>query len=242
MEISLAQFPLLFGFLAAMIHVVAGPDHLAAVAPLAVNTKFRPWMIGMSWGIGHLAGMLAIGVLFLFFREMIPVDLISAHSEKIVGLLLILIGAWSFFRLYRLHRQSHHAHAHVHRDETGNAWVHTHNHDHGHTGNHLHSHRQAERQTYMAALGIGMLHGLAGFSHIFHMLPTLAFGSRFEAGMYLTGFGGGTVMAMVLFSILLGYIGNYSHRFSKDYLFKLVNGLAGSAAVFVGFFWLWNTW
>jgi sulfite exporter TauE/SafE len=242
MDGAMAQFPLLFGFIAATIHVVSGPDHLAAVAPLAINTKFRPWMIGMSWGIGHLVGMLLIGVLFLFFRELLPVDLISAHSEKIVGLLLILIGCWSFLRLYRLHQQTRHKHMHVHRDNQGNAYVHTHAHEHETTGKHLHTHMQTERQTYLAALGIGILHGLAGFSHIFHMLPTLAFGSSFEAGLYLTGFGAGTVVAMILFSILLGFIGHYSHRFSKDYLFKLVNGLAGGIAIFVGVFWIWNTW
>ena len=105
---SLTAYPLIFGFLAAMIHVVSGPDHLAAVAPIAVSTRFKHWMIGMSWGIGHLLGMLLIGVLFLFFRELIPIDLISTHSERIVGLLLIGIGFWSIFRIYQHHKKSGH--------------------------------------------------------------------------------------------------------------------------------------
>ena len=242
MEDSVIQFPLWFGFIAATIHVVTGPDHLAAVAPLAINTRFRPWMIGMSWGIGHLLGMLGIGILFLFFREMLPIDLISAHSEKIVGVLLILIGLWSFYRLYRIHRDAHHKHVHVHRDIEGNAYVHTHSHDHEHTAGHRHSHKHAERQTYLAALGVGVLHGLAGFSHIFHLLPTLAFKERLEAGLYLGGFAAGTILTMVMFSLLLGFISGYSRRISKDRLFELVNGLAGGIAIFVGFFWLWNTW
>jgi len=73
---------LLFGLIAAIIHVVAGPDHLAAVSPLALNAKFRPWLIGMSWGIGHVAGMLLLGLIFFFFRDLIPLEFISQNSVK----------------------------------------------------------------------------------------------------------------------------------------------------------------
>ena len=239
---ALSHFPLIFGFIAAMIHVISGPDHLAAIAPIAVSTRFRPWMIGMSWGVGHLIGMLLIGILFFFFREFIPVELISEYSEKIVGLMLILIGLWSIGRLIHYNRKTKHKHVHTHKDDEGNAYVHLHDHDHGEAAHHKHIHSKPERQTYLAALGIGILHGLAGFSHIFHLLPTLAFNSRFDSGMYLVGFGAGTIAAMILFSVLLGIIANYTHKFSKDNVFKVVNGFTGGIAIFVGFFWLWNTW
>lgn len=242
MSEALSHFPLIFGFIAATIHVISGPDHLAAIAPIAVSTKFRPWMIGMSWGIGHLIGMLLIGILFFFFRELIPVDLISANSEKIVGLLLILIGLWSLGRLLKHNWRRKHKHVHTHKDEEGNAYIHAHGHDHGDLSHHRHTHLNPERQTYFAALGIGILHGLAGFSHIFHLLPTMAFSTRLDAAAYLLGFGGGTIFAMVIFSALLGMIANYSNKFSKDNVFNLVNGFAGGIAIFVGFFWLWNTW
>jgi sulfite exporter TauE/SafE len=239
---QLAQFPLIFGFLAAAIHVFAGPDHLAAIAPLALRTKFRPWMIGMSWGIGHLMGMLIIGLLFFFFREFIPVELISANSERLVGVLLILIGLWAIFRLYTFKNVTPHKHAHTHSDNDGNVYVHTHGHDHSQQVKHSHKTSDIARQTYLAALGIGILHGLAGFSHVLHLLPTLAFPTRFDAALYLSGFGGGTVVAMVVFSIILGFIGSYSNQSNKDYVFKTVNGLAAISAISVGFFWLWNTW
>lgn len=242
MSESLIHFPLLFGLIAAMVHVLSGPDHLAAVAPLALNTKFRPWMIGMSWGIGHLFGMLVIGVLFFFFRELIPVEFISANSERIVGILLIIIGCWSIYRLFKYRSATTHKHVHTHQDDHGNAFVHAHDHDHGQTNKHGHPHHDVERQTYLAALGIGVLHGLAGFSHILHLLPTLAFPDRFDSIMYLVGFGAGTILAMVLFSFILGLIANYSNQKRKDTVYMAINGLAGIGAIFVGFFWLWNTW
>ena len=236
----LTSFPIIFGFIAAAAHVLAGPDHLAAIAPLALNTKFRPWMIGMAWGIGHLTGMLVIGLLFFFFKELIPIDIISANSERIVGILLIVIGLWAIARLYDFNFKKEHKHVHAHKDDHGNAFVHVH--DHKHVDTVKHSHSNFERQTYLAALGIGLLHGLAGVSHILHLLPTLAFKSSVASIMYLIGFGGGTIVAMVTFSIVLGIISQYSSQKRKEIIFKSVNAIAGIGAIFVGFIWLWNTW
>lgn len=238
----ITSFPLLFGFVAAAAHVLAGPDHLAAIAPLALNTKFRPWLIGMAWGIGHLAGMLVIGILFFFFRELIPIEIISAYSERIVGFLLILIGIWALVRLFNYNRQTQHKHVHTHNDTEGNAFIHVHDHDHSDSAKHGHPHQEFERQTYLAALGIGIIHGLAGVSHIISLLPTLAFTSRIDSALYLIGFGGGTIAAMVLFSVILGIISKYSSQKRKEVVYKAVNAIAGIGAIFVGFIWLWNTW
>jgi len=236
------NFPIIFGFVAAMAHVLSGPDHLAAVAPLALNTKFRPWMIGMSWGIGHLLGMLGIGILFFFFRELIPVDFISANSEKIVGFLLIAIGIWSLSRLVRHNWRNKHSHVHTHIDANGNAVVHFHGHHHPEAGKHTHKHKEFSRQTYRAALGIGIIHGFAGVSHIISLLPTLAFARSIDSVMYLSGFGAGTIFAMVLFSFVLGLIAHFASQEKKETVYKSINAVAGFAAIFVGFFWLWNTW
>ncbi len=51
------------GLIAGMIHVWSGPDHLAAIAPLAVRTPRRAWAPGARWGMGHSAGVAVIGLL-----------------------------------------------------------------------------------------------------------------------------------------------------------------------------------
>lgn len=238
----MSQFPIIFGFVAAMAHVLAGPDHLAAVAPLALNTKFRPWIIGMAWGVGHLMGMLILGILFFFFKELIPIDFISENSERIVGFLLIAIGLWSLFRLLKHNWKRNHSHVHSHLVDEGHVVVHQHDHDHGETKKHGHTHKTLARQTYWAALSIGILHGLAGFSHILHMLPTLAFPNQTDSAMYLVGFGAGTIFAMVMFSFILGLVARYSSHGKKDFIYQSINAIAGFAAIFVGIYWLWNTW
>lgn len=35
----------LTGFIASVAHVVTGPDHLAAVTPLAIDTRKKSWVI-----------------------------------------------------------------------------------------------------------------------------------------------------------------------------------------------------
>lgn len=242
MSETFAHLPLIFGLLAASLHVLSGPDHLAAIAPLALNTRFHTWLVGMAWGTGHLIGMLVIGTLFFYFKELIPVEFISTYSEKIVGILLIVIGFWALFRLIKSNTESEHSHVHTHDDDHGNVFLHKHGHAHKITRMHSHTHSKVFTQTYWAALGIGILHGLAGVSHILGLLPTLAFESNYDSILYLVGFGAGTILAMVAFSVILGIIGNSDKVKNRKRILQLINATAGIAAIFVGVFWIWSTW
>jgi len=60
---------ILTGFIASVAHVVTGPDHLAAVTPLAIDSRKKSWIVGLSWGLGHTLGMLLIGLLFVLFNS-----------------------------------------------------------------------------------------------------------------------------------------------------------------------------
>ncbi|NPA37207.1 MAG: hypothetical protein GXO47_10210 [Chlorobi bacterium] len=238
MEQTFIHYPFLFGLFAAFLHVLAGPDHLAAVAPIALNSKLRSWMVGLSWAIGHITGMMIIGVLFIYFKEYIPVELISAHSEQLVGFMLILIGFWAFYRLWKMNRVTYHEHQHLHVDEEGNAFIHNHGHSHEETKAHAHPHKEKSKQTYWAALTIGILHGLAGVSHFLGVLPTLAFETSWQSALYLIGFSAGTIVAMVSFSMILGYVSNFAEEHRKVTISKWINGVAGFAALFVGVLWI----
>jgi hypothetical protein len=82
----------LAGFLAGFVHVLSGPDHLAAIAPYAVASKRRAWRTGVRWGLGHAAGALVIGLLVLVMRDAVPVEAVSAWGERLVGVVLVGIG------------------------------------------------------------------------------------------------------------------------------------------------------
>src|SRR5690606_10897761 len=88
------MFAALAGIAAGLVHVLSGPDHLAAVAPLATDRDRPQWQAGFQWGLGHTAGVLAIGLLLIWFRQWLPIERISAYSERIVGVVLLAIGIW----------------------------------------------------------------------------------------------------------------------------------------------------
>ena len=95
------MFALFAGLAAGLLHVFSGPDHLAAVAPLAIDDERRHWKTGLQWGVGHTAGVLLIAALLLFLKEQLPLDAISAYSERIVGVSLIVVGCWGVWKATR---------------------------------------------------------------------------------------------------------------------------------------------
>jgi nickel/cobalt exporter len=88
-------FAFLSGVLAGVLHVLSGPDHLAAVLPLAARAPERARGVGAVWGLGHGGGMLVWLVLALLFQRLLPIELISGCAEVLVGASLMLLGLWS---------------------------------------------------------------------------------------------------------------------------------------------------
>ncbi len=210
------------GFFAGLLHVLSGPDHLAAIAPLSVKYPRRSWMAGLRWGVGHSAGVLLVGALFLVFREVIHIESISEKSDRLVGLLLVVMGAWAFRKASLIHSHWHghaggeHEHIHMHRPGVEPAASHAHEH---------------------AAFGIGTLHGLAGSSHFLGILPALALPSNWLAGLYLFSFGFGTILAMIFFSTVIGKV---AERFSiaNFRAYRALMFACSLVAISIGSLWL----
>src|SRR5678816_661008 len=89
----------LTGLAAGLFHVLSGPDHLAAVAPLAAADRNRGWFAGWTWGIGHASGVVVVAVIGILLRDVLPpIEAISAWGERLVGAALIAIGFWALRR------------------------------------------------------------------------------------------------------------------------------------------------
>ena len=228
--------PFFAGTLAAALHVVSGPDHLAAITPLAIETRKKVWRIGLFWGFGHLTGMLVIGLLFLAFKEVIPVELISEYSEQLVGLVLIGVGIWAIFRIF--FKGKGHKHPHIHGGEKPYIHVHDHNHEDS-TLEHEHKHSKSLQQNSWSSFLIGVLHGLAGIAHFLLLLPVLGFENLFEGVFYIIGFALGTVLAMVIYAFILGKISNGSQKLGNPKTFQSIRIAGGLFAIIVGVYWLY---
>ena len=220
----------LTGLLLGATHVVSGPDHLAAVAPFAAESRRKAWEVGLRWGVGHAGGVMFIGLLSLLLRDWLPLAAISSWSERLVGVVLIGIGLWGARRALRGH-----VHTHEHQHD-GQRHVHIHTHD----GATAHSHPQgngSEHRHTHAAFAVGTLHGVAGSSHFLGVLPALALPTMTEAVWYLSAYGVGTVVAMVVFSSLVGWSAR-SLAASSAQAYRQMLAACSLAAVVLGGWWL----
>lgn len=224
-------YPLLAGILTSMLHVVSGPDHLAAVTPLAIKTKRKAWKIGLFWGLGHILGMLLIGILFLLFKEYIPVEKISENSEKLVAIILIAMGVWVFYQIFN--EQKNHKHPHIHLEKE--PFIHIHKHK---TENHQHTHKKKIKQNIFSSFGIGFIHGLAGVAHFLLLLPALSFKTNYESTQYIIGFAIGTIIAMSAYALVIGKIANYAKQEHNNLFFKGIQFSGGLFAIIIGIYWL----
>lgn len=216
----------ILGFTAGSIHVLTGPDHLAAVSPLAIDNSGKSLSVGFKWGLGHTGGVFLLGFLSLTLREIIPINFISGYSEKLIGIILIGIGLWGIKRVYY-----NKVHIHYHKHD-GNEHIHFHSHGkettHETPNAHFHTH---------AAFAVGIMHGFAGTSHIFGILPALAFTSRIDAVSYLLSFGVGTIAAMTLFAAIIGYLSNKLEGKGTIILQRMLTSFS-AAAIFIGIYWI----
>ncbi len=225
--------PALVGALAGLMHVVSGPDHLVAVAPLAIRKPALGLRVGTAWGLGHATGVIVLGLLGVAARSFINIDRISDWSEVLVGGVLIGIGVWAVWQSRKmvLHRHSH-VHGHDHTDSSN----HAHEHLHVHAAREPHT-EVAHHHHQRSAYGVGILHGAAGTGHLLGVVPALALAPR-QGLVYLLSYGVAAVVAMAGFGGLMGTVG---HRLSPVLLRNSMRVL-GAVAVGIGVYWVTSGW
>jgi hypothetical protein len=192
--------------------VISGPDHLSAIAPIASAERTRVWAVGLRWGLGHSLGVVFVGLIAAVLAHAALVDPVSDTSERLVGVMLLIIGAWGFWRLRR-----------------GTVEM---THDHG--DGRIHTHTSGSRQ--YAPYAIGILHGCAGGSHLVGILLALAFPSLAGVLSYLAGFICGSVLAMCAFAAGIGWLGTIGGASPRVHRTLML--LSSLASISVGVWWL----
>ena len=213
---------LLTGLVAGIAHVLSGPDHWVAVAPLSVAKPTSALKYGFRWGAGHGAGVIAMGAGGLLLKDVFSLDAVSAVAEILVGIVLVATGVWAFrrARLVVIHTHDHdhgpdsHEHVHVHLAYSAD----THAEDHGEHGH--------------AATGIGLLHGVAGSGHLWGLLPALALAPH-QTALYLVAFVISSTCAMMAVSLGIGRL----LRARTDVFMKSALRWSGGLSCAVGGVW-----
>jgi cytochrome c biogenesis protein CcdA len=181
------------GFLLGLKHALDA-DHVAAVAQLAARSASirQTIRVAGAWGLGHAATLLGFGAIVVVLGATIP-ESVARYLEACVGVMLIVLGLGV---MRRLRRERIHVHAHAH----GEADPHIHLHQHvADVAEHDHPHGKA---LVRKGLLVGSIHGLAGTAGLVLLaVPTMKSGPG--ALLYLVIFGAGTVIGMMVFSVLL---------------------------------------
>ncbi len=167
----------------------SGPDHLAAGMAVRVGRVGGAWYYGGIWALGHAAGLTLIGLLYLLVQKSGMIAAFSSFAERMVGVALILMGAWMLLR-------SHHP-------WSKNAeWGRLNRNLAGRPGPRIH--RESE-----ATMGFGLLHGTAGATHLIGLIPMFALQTPGAVLAYLVAYNGGILVAM---SAYCGIVGSLCNR------------------------------
>lgn len=164
-------------------------DHLIAVSNVlhrvkSVKSGIR---VGFSWALGHMITAAIVTISIYIFKETF-LDNVLPHFEKIVGVMLIVLGFLSLREIFVFHSHSH----------THNGLMHSHP--------HIHSRQTKEGHFHKHMFGIGIIHGLASNDELLLL---------FTASLAVTSIGGlliglgvfsiGVVLGMILFVYLFSY-------------------------------------
>jgi hypothetical protein len=180
-------FALLIALLLGLRHA-SDPDHLVAVTSLVaadggdVRGAAR---LGAWWGAGHGAVLLAIGVPLILFKSTMP-GWLESGAETAVGVAILLLALRVVFKWARGDfRAGHHGHA--------GGGLPAHHHLREGEGPHPHRRLRTPRQ----ALGIGLLHGLAGTGAV-ALLLIAALPTKLEAAAALAIFAPMSALSMTV--------------------------------------------
>jgi ABC-type nickel/cobalt efflux system permease component RcnA len=180
------------------------PDHLVAVTSLVAadgGDARGAARLGAWWGLGHAGALLALGIPLIAFKSKLPVWLESG-AEKAIGVVIIVLAArviWKWVRGdFRAGRHSHALTAGAADAATPGA--HTHLRDEEASD---HPHRTV--RTPGQAVGIGVLHGLAGTGAVVVLLLA-ALPSQLEASLALAVFAPMSIVSMALFTTAFAWL------------------------------------
>ncbi len=214
-----SEYAIYMGISAGIIHVVSGADHLVAMAPSSITNPKSALKNGLSWGLGHSSGIILLSIFAIFIRDFIPIERFSRIAEFLVGISLLVIGIIAI-------RNSRKLGIHSHEHEHTNGISHKHF--------HYHQNKKLHNKNAHALTGLGLLHGIAGGSHLIPLIFVITIPDLQGATLYLFSYLLGSLIIMSLFTYLISIS---TLNFGKNQIKRLI-AFAGGISFSVGLFWI----
>lgn len=193
-------------------------DHIMAVSTLSSK---RPSIkqsakFCTQWAFGHGGVLISLGLLIFVVGVQIPESL-STWAERAVGFMLVGLGAWLLFGLWR---QSVRIHMHQHGDITHAHLTKDHSNKHSHT-----------------PVLVGITHGLAGSAPVLALIPAVSQGRIDVAIGYIVLFSLGVMFSMFLFGVSIGSLQTWLQSRSNT-LFNISRGTIAGLSIVLGVLWI----
>lgn len=88
-----------------VLHVLAGPDHLSALAALSVGNSWKAFSLGFRWGLGHSSGLIVVAVIFIYLKGNLDLKLLGRYCDTLVGAFMILLGLYGVLAAFQSENQ-----------------------------------------------------------------------------------------------------------------------------------------
>jgi uncharacterized membrane protein YfcA len=158
---------ILYGAGSGALHAVAGPDHVLALSPAALEHPKDSWRIGLTWGVGHAFGTLVLALPLIALAQAVQLQTLAAWGERVAGATLLATAVLSL-RALSVQRRS----ASVPRSGAD------------------------PRPRLASPLLVGLVHGATGAGSLVLVLPVIASGSLERTALFLVAFAVGSTLAM----------------------------------------------
>jgi ABC-type nickel/cobalt efflux system permease component RcnA len=235
---SLSAFALLgLGLVFGLKHATEA-DHIVAVSTIVSEQRslLRSATVGALWGVGHTISLIVVGIIVLALRVSVP-ERVAHWLEFGVALMIIGLGTSALLRVRKGRRRDVHLHQHKH-DGVSHVHLHFHEHETEHTGK-VSAHSHVVSRIGFKPLLIGAMHGLAG-SAALTLLVLTQINSTALGLLYLTVFGIGSILGMLLMSGLIGLPFALSARKFNGVHYGL-QAVAGALSLAFGLWYAYQT-
>lgn len=239
------------GIVLGTIHVLSGPDHLSALLTLSVGGGWRAFILGARWGCGHSLGLIVMTTVFFTFD--VDLEAIGPACEALVGVFMIVLGIGSAYAA--LSTSSPRATATEielqsltsDTDDAASGRQPAGEEDDSvpsKTNNHTHIDISSIRNPRMqkcAAIGIGIVHGIAGPGGILGVLPAVELHNVKLASIYLGSFCVTSIVVMAGFAATYGEL-TARVGYNRDRFMQCMTMASAMLSLIVGVLWLVLLW
>jgi uncharacterized membrane protein YfcA len=218
-----------YGATFGILHILSGPDHIAAIITISANKGYKAFIIGAKWGIGHAIGLLII------FAVLLTIDAEILYKTKIaewiVGCFLVLLGFHGFYKIRNYNKLIGSYENNESIEDNKDNEIQSNNNNNKKS---IYVYIITLSKEKLLSLITGILHGLAGTGGVLGVLPAILIENKEKSAAYLTTFCISGIITMSIFSAIWGEISKKATR----KLGKIILGTSSLLSVIIGFLWI----